>query len=134
MIVMKFGGTSVQDVAAIKRAADIVHGRLAQKPVVIVSAMAKVTDQLLRCAAAASQGDRTGALAESIAPNSPPRVGTWAPIRTWLLVARHVDRDRLPLLDGARGRPPLMVRGSQVGRASHSGIRLLVLGFRKPSG
>jgi aspartate kinase len=64
---MKFGGTSVEDPAAIKRTADIVAGRLAlgKKPVVVVSALAKVTDQLLRAANAASVGDRTGALAIS---------------------------------------------------------------------
>jgi aspartate kinase len=47
MIVMKFGGTSVQDAAAITRAVDIVRGRLKRKPVVVVSAMARVTDALL---------------------------------------------------------------------------------------
>jgi aspartate kinase len=64
---MKFGGTSVEDPAAINRTASIVAGRVAagKKPVVVVSAMARVTDQLLRCASAASQGDRTGALAIS---------------------------------------------------------------------
>jgi aspartate kinase len=64
---MKFGGTSVEDPAAINRTASIVAGRVAagKKPVVVVSAMARVTDQLLRCAGAASQGDRTGALAIS---------------------------------------------------------------------
>jgi len=61
LVVMKFGGTSVEDPAA------IVAGRVAQdnQAVVVVSAMAKVTDQLLRAAAAASVGDRTGALAIS---------------------------------------------------------------------
>jgi aspartate kinase len=64
---MKFGGTSVEDPAAIQRTAAIVAGRVAQgrQPVVVVSAMAKVTDQLLRAAAASAQGDRTGALAIS---------------------------------------------------------------------
>ncbi len=64
---MKFGGTSVEDPAAINRTAAIVAGRIAQgkQPVVVVSAMAKVTDQLLRAAAAAAAGDRTGALAIS---------------------------------------------------------------------
>jgi len=64
---MKFGGTSVEDPAAIVRTAAIVAGRVAQgkHPVVVVSAMAKVTDQLLRAAAAAASGDRTGALAIS---------------------------------------------------------------------
>ena len=40
MIVMKFGGTSVEDAGAIERAAAIVKSRLPQKPVVVVSAMA----------------------------------------------------------------------------------------------
>jgi aspartate kinase len=67
LVVMKFGGTSVEDPAAIGRTAAIVAGRVAngRSPVVVVSAMAKVTDQLLRAATAASEGDRTGALAIS---------------------------------------------------------------------
>ena len=67
LVVMKFGGTSVEDAAAIGRTAAIVAGRMAsgKNPVVVVSAMAKVTDQLLRAAAAAAEGDRTGALAIS---------------------------------------------------------------------
>ena len=62
MIVMKFGGTSVQDAKAIERAAAIVKERVPQKPVVVVSAMAKVTDQLLAMARAAGAGDRKTAL------------------------------------------------------------------------
>jgi aspartate kinase len=62
MIVMKFGGTSVGDAAAIRRVAGIVTGRLQQKPVVVVSAMAGVTDQLLTLARAAGAGDRDTAL------------------------------------------------------------------------
>jgi len=67
LVVMKFGGTSVEDAVAIDRTAAIVAGRVAagKSPVVVVSALAKVTDQLLRAAAAASQGDRAGALAIS---------------------------------------------------------------------
>ena len=67
VVVMKFGGTSVEDPAAIGRTAAIVAGRVAlgKQPVVVVSAMAKVTDQLLRAAAASAEGDRTGALAIS---------------------------------------------------------------------
>ncbi len=67
IVVMKFGGTSVEDPAAINRTAGIVAGRLAlgKRPVVVVSALAKVTDQLLRAAASAATGDRTGALAIS---------------------------------------------------------------------
>ncbi len=62
MIVMKFGGTSVEDARAITRVADIVQERLAQRPVVVVSAMAKVTDALLTMAKAAGSGDRKAAL------------------------------------------------------------------------
>jgi aspartate kinase len=67
LVVMKFGGTSVEDQTAIARTAGIVAGRVAagKRPVVVVSAMSKVTDQLLASAAAASRGDRTGALAIS---------------------------------------------------------------------
>ena len=67
VVVMKFGGTSVEDPAAITRTAGIVAGRLAlgKRPVVVVSALAKVTDQLLRAGTAAAAGDRTGALAIS---------------------------------------------------------------------
>jgi aspartate kinase len=67
LVVMKFGGTSVEDPAAIRRTTEIVAGRVAlgKQTVVVVSAMAKVTDLLLRAAATAVQGDRTGALAIS---------------------------------------------------------------------
>src|ERR1700692_315958 len=61
-IVMKFGGTSVGDAKAIGRVADIVRERRAQSPVVVVSAMARVTDQLLQMGRAAGIGDRKSAL------------------------------------------------------------------------
>src|ERR1700680_1880883 len=62
MIVMKFGGTSVEDAKAIDRVASIIEGRLTQQPVVVVSAMAKVTDTLLTMAKAAGAGERKTAL------------------------------------------------------------------------
>jgi aspartate kinase len=62
MIVMKFGGTSVQDAEAIDRVAAIVRERLAEKPVVVVSALAKITDQLLAMAAAAGAANCAQAL------------------------------------------------------------------------
>jgi aspartate kinase len=49
-VVMKFGGTSVEDAAAIERVAAIVNDRRAESPVVITSAMAKVTDRLVELA------------------------------------------------------------------------------------
>src|SRR3954462_6069731 len=62
MIVMKFGGTSVEDSTAIDRVVKIVRERLEQSPVVVVSAMAKVTDQLLATGQAAGSGEREKAL------------------------------------------------------------------------
>src|SRR5438105_4536092 len=62
MIVMKFGGTSVEDAKAISRAAEIVRGRLKEHPAVVVSAVAKVTDQLLAMARSAAAGDSKTAL------------------------------------------------------------------------
>jgi aspartate kinase len=62
MIVMKFGGTSVQDGAAIERAAGIVLGRLEQRPAVVVSAFAGVTDSLLTMSKDAASGQLPQAL------------------------------------------------------------------------
>jgi aspartate kinase len=55
MIVMKFGGTSVQDAAAISNVIDIVSRRLDRSPVVVLSAMAGVTNALLRVAQSAKE-------------------------------------------------------------------------------
>lgn len=57
MIVMKFGGTSVQDATAIHQVAEIVKSKIDLSPVVVVSAMSKVTDTLLRIAQVAHQRD-----------------------------------------------------------------------------
>jgi aspartate kinase len=57
MIVAKFGGTSVADAAAIRRLAGIVRSRAAARPVVVVSALANVTDVLLGLRAAVHAGD-----------------------------------------------------------------------------
>ncbi|HEY6270796.1 MAG TPA: lysine-sensitive aspartokinase 3 [Terriglobales bacterium] len=65
MIVMKFGGTSVEDAKAIDSAAAIVRQRRGECPAVVVSALAKITDQLLLMAAAAGAGNREKALALS---------------------------------------------------------------------
>lgn len=47
MIVSKFGGTSVGDSAAIRRLVAIIAARRAERPVVVVSALSRVTDGLL---------------------------------------------------------------------------------------
>src|SRR5690348_614465 len=58
MIVMKFGGTSVESAAAIERVAGIVRSRQERHPIVVVSAMGKTTNKLLAIAAAAMKGNR----------------------------------------------------------------------------
>jgi len=62
MIVMKFGGTSVESAEAIERVARIVESRRRHAPVVVVSAMAKVTDQLVTMGNTAASGDCDDAL------------------------------------------------------------------------
>jgi aspartate kinase len=71
MVVMKFGGTSVADQAAIERLIAIVRaqrqadaqqeGGDARGPIVVVSALSGVTDRLLGIAAEAGAGDVEGA-------------------------------------------------------------------------
>jgi aspartate kinase len=63
MIVMKFGGTSVESAEAIERVSKIVASRIKQSPLVVVSAMAKVTDQLVAIGNRAASGDCSEALA-----------------------------------------------------------------------
>ncbi len=55
-VVMKFGGTSVEDAAAIGRLCQLVARPSPQRPVVVVSALAKVTDQLMDAGEAAAAG------------------------------------------------------------------------------
>ena len=71
MVVMKFGGTSVADQGAIERLISIARaqrqadaqqeGGDARGPIVVVSALSKVTDRLLGIAANAGAGDIEGA-------------------------------------------------------------------------
>ena len=64
---MKFGGTSVGDVAAFERVFHIVSTQIERHPVVVVSAMTKVTDALLAAFETAKKGD----LAEAFASLEP---------------------------------------------------------------
>jgi aspartate kinase len=95
LVVMKFGGTSVEDPAAITRAAAIVAGRVAagKHPIVVVSAMSKVTDQLLRAAAAAAQGDRTGALAIASRLRSRHRDTAFALVKDSAALINSIDEN-----------------------------------------
>jgi len=63
VVVMKFGGTSVEDGDAIRRLIEIVQSRLSAQVVVVVSALARVTDQLLEAGNAAAKGHLGSALA-----------------------------------------------------------------------
>jgi aspartate kinase len=77
MIVAKFGGTSVGDAAAIRRLIDIIRSRRREQPVVVVSALAKVTDALLAIAPLVESGKGSAVDAAVLA-----------------LVARHAETSR----------------------------------------
>src|SRR5579884_378544 len=63
MIVMKFGGTSVESQQAIARVTSIVQAAVDRRPIVVVSAMGKTTNKLLQAASEAAAGRRDQALA-----------------------------------------------------------------------
>jgi aspartate kinase len=64
MIVMKFGGTSVQDAPSIERVTEIVRRRLDLQPALVVSAMGKTTRNLLTAASFSAAGKSREALAK----------------------------------------------------------------------
>ena len=47
MIVMKFGGSSVKDAEMFKQVASIIKDRLDDKPIVVLSAVKGITDNLI---------------------------------------------------------------------------------------
>ena len=57
-VVMKFGGTSVEDAAAIRRVSELVKRQRRYRPIVVVSALAEVTDQLVSAGKSAAEGQR----------------------------------------------------------------------------
>ena len=58
--ILKFGGTSVTDAAAVARVTGVVRDHGGPRPVVVVSALAGATDTLLAAADAAADGDPRG--------------------------------------------------------------------------
>jgi aspartate kinase len=60
VIVAKFGGTSVADAEAIGRLIEIVRSRSGSQPIVVVSALARVTDELLALGHQCGSGDGAG--------------------------------------------------------------------------
>jgi aspartate kinase len=67
MIVMKFGGTSVEDAKAIRNLTEIVKKEISRTPIVVVSACAGVTNLLLATANTAVQGKKEEALQQVVA-------------------------------------------------------------------
>lgn len=65
---MKFGGTSVQDAEAFQRVAEIVTGERENSPMVVTSAMSKVTDALLNAFELAKKDEPQQAI-ESLEPH-----------------------------------------------------------------
>ena len=59
---MKFGGTSVEDAQAFRRVAEIVAARRDEQPVVVVSAMSRMTDALLAAISMATEGNAAAAV------------------------------------------------------------------------
>ena len=62
MIVLKFGGTSIGDAEAIARTGRIIATRLDKGPIVVVSALAGVTNALIGLAEQAAKGHLIGAI------------------------------------------------------------------------
>jgi aspartate kinase len=61
MIVMKFGGSSLESAEALDRVAGIVAARADRRPLVVVSAMGDTTDHLLAAGRNAVSGNLPGA-------------------------------------------------------------------------
>ena len=78
MIVMKFGGTSVGSVAAIRQVVEIVGTYRERQLLVVLSAMSKVTDSLRSMAEEASEGREQEAALEALLQRHEETVRTLA--------------------------------------------------------
>ena len=106
MIIMKFGGTSLQDADCIRRAVHIVAQRRDQRPVVVVSAIGRTTRTLLRvCEMALADGAETaGGQLEELAGHhrailADLGIEQSAQASAWNAMARYLD-DIRQLLQG----------------------------------
>jgi aspartate kinase len=115
VIVVKFGGTSVGDAAAIRRATEIVRGRLSREPIVVVSALAGTTNQLIALAQQAANGQLIGALraVES-------------------LRERHLEQATILLGEGAESREVCEELSAMFDELAHLAEALSVLGDLTP--
>jgi aspartate kinase len=129
---MKFGGTSVGDVEAFERVIRIVSQQLEKHPVVVVSAMTKVTDALLKAFEIARKGDAAAAftsLEEHFTRHSqvadhfiPP--GSQKPFNTELNYAREELEDLLTRVQ-RRSLPLSMLKDAVVSYGEQLSSRLL---------
>jgi aspartate kinase len=95
MIVMKFGGTSTQDAAAMTNVARIVRTHLDERPVVVISAIAKGTNMLEeagKLAAASSTARATEILAGLVGRHESIADELLAPGERRDLIKRHLTR------------------------------------------
>jgi aspartate kinase len=105
MLVLKFGGTSVEDARAIERVCEIVRSRAGggaeqrTPTVVVVSALAGVTDQLVQMGTLAEKGD----IAEA------SRL-----CRQWAVRHLRVVRSLLPRKAAARAASEMLIRFQQL--------------------
>jgi len=115
VIVLKFGGTSVGDAEAIARTGRIVSTRADQGAVVVVSALAGVTNTLIALAEQAAKGHLIGAL------------GTVESLRT-----RHMEQATLLLGDGERATETIAELSAMADELAHLAEALATLGDLTP--
>jgi aspartate kinase len=115
-LVMKFGGTSVKDAEAVRRLADIVRAHLDRRPVVVVSALSRVTDELSSLARDAGAGADAPLLSE--------RVGA--------LIDRHAREGEALLHGEVLGRLRESLEGARAQLVSLLGVMAAHPGTRRP--
>jgi aspartate kinase len=105
LIVMKFGGSSLESSLAIQRVAGIVRTRLERHPFVVVSAMGKTTNALLNIARDAANGKRAQAdeslrvLEEFHAREASPLVGSSGQEKLQNILESHFRALREAVID-----------------------------------
>ncbi len=115
MIVLKFGGTSVGDAEAIARTGRIVATRADHGAVVVVSALAGVTNALIALAEQAAKGHLIGAL------------GSVESLR-----ARHMEQATLLLGEGERATETIAELSAMADELAHLAEALATLGDLTP--
>jgi aspartate kinase len=115
VIVLKFGGTSVGDAEAIARTGRIVSTRVDQGAVVVVSALAGVTNTLIALAEQSAKGHLIGAL------------GTVESLR-----ARHMEQATRLLGEGERATETIAELSAMADELAHLAEALATLGDLTP--